>query len=145
MHETKINVTGIMDVAEYCYGNMKDYGIRKTKYGHEYVCAEKHGTIYLFDDTYLIGRHKSMLHYSLIDSGTRIRIDDVLVDHVNAGLGSLMMEVLLGIAKCHGVKQIVGRLGNQDVADHGERLTHFYEKFGFNIEHDVIRLDMNRL
>lgn len=63
-----------------------------------------------------------------------IFIVDVVVRLVNHSYGSLMMEQCIKFVKNLGVKKIVGNLSQSDLDDHGDRLYHFYEKFGFKIE-----------
>lgn len=59
-------------------------------------------------------------------------ITDIQVE-INQGMGTLLMEELFKYAKMSNVGMVVGNLERRDLEDHGERLIHFYHKFGFVI------------
>ena len=72
----------------------------------------------------------------VVENPTTIFIGDIVCDNdrdINKGYGSQMMTKLIAYAEKNGFKRIWGNLSNVDM-DHKERLYHFYEKFGFDIE-----------
>lgn len=78
----------------------------------------------------------------VVEDPRTIFIGDIICDNnrdINKGYGSQMMRELISYAEKNGFKRIWGNLSNVDM-DHKERLYHFYEKFGFDIEeYDELR------
>lgn len=85
----------------------------------------------------------------VIEEPATIFIEDIICDNnrdINKGYGSQMMRELISYAEQNGFKRIWGNLSNVDM-DHKERLYHFYEKFGFDIEEyeEVRNCDVGRI
>ena len=85
----------------------------------------------------------------VIEDTKTIFIGDIICDNnrdINKGYGSQMMRELVSYAKQNGFKRIWGNLSSVDM-DHKERLYHFYEKFGFDIEEyeEVRNCDVGRI
>lgn len=64
------------------------------------------------------------------------------------GYGSVMMEAILHFARRQNpIRQVSGWLAPGDLKSHGERLLHFYQKFGFSMtdleEGKQITLDLS--
>lgn len=60
----------------------------------------------------------------------------VLGDKINRGFGSMLLRELLLVAEQNGIRRIEGRMQQADLAEHRERLLHFYGKFGFVVADD---------
>lgn len=65
-------------------------------------------------------------------------IDEIETKEINKGYGTILMECFIDYCKRHKVQIIRGKLCSCDLADkqdnkHGERLLHFYRKYGFVI------------
>lgn len=72
----------------------------------------------------------------VIEDPATIFIGDIICNNnkdINKGYGSQMMRELISYAEQNSFKRIWGNLSNVDM-DHKERLYHFYQKFGFDIE-----------
>lgn len=65
----------------------------------------------------------------------RLFISEFWTNPVNEGNGTKMMKCLFKFAEMKEVKTICGVLNCDDVADHGDRLLHFYKKHGFEIKY----------
>ena len=51
---------------------------------------------------------------------------------INKGLGSMLLNALLDIAKKRNIRRITGEISRVDIG-HIERLVHFYEKHNFEV------------
>ena len=51
---------------------------------------------------------------------------------INKGLGSMLLNALLDIAKKRNINRITGEIARVDIG-HIERLVHFYEKHNFEV------------
>ena len=51
---------------------------------------------------------------------------------INKGLGSMLLNALLDIAKKRNVNRITGEIARVDIG-HIERLVYFYEKYNFEV------------
>ncbi|WP_206922949.1 GNAT family N-acetyltransferase [Alicyclobacillus suci] len=99
----------------------------------EVVIYDDHGSIHL------VRRYPSQalctIHYSNGDlDPNEIYIQDIWSNtHENEGYGSLAMNHLISLARARKYKRIYGKIVQTDW-EHVERLKHFYEKFGFEVE-----------
>lgn len=60
-------------------------------------------------------------------------VDDIQITDICQGFGTVALECLVGVAEKKGIKKIHGVLSETDF-DHIERLTHFYQKNGFEVK-----------
>ena len=51
---------------------------------------------------------------------------------INQGLGSMLLNALIDIAKKRNIRRITGEISRVDIG-HIERLVHFYEKHNFEV------------
>lgn len=71
-----------------------------------------------------------------------IYIDDVQMVDDNIGNGTVAMKGLIKYAEKIKANHIEGNLSCVD-NDHADRRNHYYKKFGFEIEHLKIRLNLH--
>ena len=65
---------------------------------------------------------------------TTISLEDIEMadSFINQGLGSMLLNALLDIAKKRNISRITGEIARVDIG-HIERLVHFYEKYNFEV------------
>ena len=65
---------------------------------------------------------------------TTISLEDIEMadSFINQGLGSMLLNALLDIAKKRNIRRITGEISRVDIG-HIERLVHFYEKHNFEV------------
>ena len=65
---------------------------------------------------------------------TTISLEDIEMadSFINQGLGSMLLNALLDIAKKRNIRCITGEISRVDIG-HIERLVHFYEKHNFEV------------
>ncbi|MPM60284.1 hypothetical protein SDC9_107135 [bioreactor metagenome] len=65
---------------------------------------------------------------------TTISLEDIEMadSFINQGLGSMLLNALLDIAKKRNIRRITGEIARVDIG-HIERLVHFYEKHNFEV------------
>ena len=65
---------------------------------------------------------------------TTISLEDIEMadSFINQGLGSMLLNALLDIAKKRNIRRITGEISRVDIG-HIERLVHFYEKRNFEV------------
>jgi ribosomal protein S18 acetylase RimI-like enzyme len=75
------------------------------------------------------------LYATYYECKNHIVIDDIQIsgNDRDKGYGSDAMKQFLKRAKAFKVKSISGEITKDDYLDHGSRLVHFYEKFGFEV------------
>jgi len=72
-----------------------------------------------------------------------IALRDIVIKTENMGYGSLLLQHLIRYARQLGVREIRGRLSPVDnTDDNRDRLKHFYEKFGFQVDGDMLTLQL---
>jgi len=120
----------------------KILGIRKTK-NKEYVlvyeaenCESYKFHIYVAIP--FLSRTKEVVRLvtTLYEATKSVKINDIIIDKeadTNKGYGSIALEYLINKAKKEKIKRIYGRITEEDYKSHGDRLMHFYKKFGFHI------------
>jgi ribosomal protein S18 acetylase RimI-like enzyme len=59
-----------------------------------------------------------------------LTVSEVLT--INKGLGSMLLNALIDIAKKRNINRITGEIARVDIG-HIERLIHFYEKHNFEV------------
>lgn len=84
--------------------------------------------------------HKANSKLEAEQECNRIYITDIVGEDMNCGYGSILMSELITYAQLNKIPKIVGNMERRDLEDHGERLLHFYRKFGF----DIIDLNYGR-
>lgn len=77
-------------------------------------------------------RHELLVNGRIYYYDSKLVIDDIQGGY-NKGYGTVAMTEIINIAEQKNIKKLVGNLCNEDLKDHKDRLTHFYEKFGFTV------------
>ena len=137
---------GKLDVIRDLLRKYKLVAIEQNKMGKElYVCEialDKSLSTYLFDFFYRTGNPSYGIESTICmdhESYSRyVFIEDIRVQNINTGEGSIAMEYFLKTAKSLGFIKVVGELSPVD-NNHFDRLEHFYNKFGFTVTFDENR------
>lgn len=83
---------------------------------------------------FLYERHDDFRKYK-----NQIWLQDFLIHEENCGLGSILMEQLISYAKRSHADKIKGKFSFVD-DDNAAKRKHFYEKFGFVVRDDRVRV-----
>lgn len=87
-------------------------------------------TFYYIDGE--LGKTQGKLIGKLDTSKNNFFIQDIICTRENAGLGSMLLDTAIKIAKENNIKSMDGYLSDVDIG-HIDKLRHFYSKFGFVI------------
>lgn len=103
-----------------------------------YICGQKDEEGYCMFTVRDFRRFNFYPKINLIyfeDEKRTVKIASIITgEHTDKGYGSILMEYLLNYLESRqDVKKINGVLVSDD-KDHFDRIEHFYEKFGFNVE-----------
>lgn len=98
--------------------------------GVVWLCAKRYGGASACTSKLMYYSDKKMILIGDIES----RIE-------NKGYGSLMMQAIIKLARILKVVIITGNLSTVD-DDHFDKLKHFYEKYGFNVDFDKMKIEL---
>ncbi|GAB6989508.1 GNAT family N-acetyltransferase [Paenibacillus pini] len=87
-------------------------------------------------------RHYLVVYVEINEDNNSIFIANIesSEENSNKGYGSLAMEYLLKYVKDHRIRKISGIISHVDAA-HYDRLEHYYNKFGFDVDFKKMRIE----